>query len=326
MAQPAALYPPIEPHTTGMLKVDNIHELYWERSGNPKGVPVIFTHGGPGGRTVPDNRRNYDPDYFDIIVFDQRGTGKSAANGKLENNTTAHILADYERVRKEMGVEKWLVTGGSWSSFMSLHYSQNFPERCHGIVIRGIFTGGDDEVDWWWNGQKNIFPERWHELATFIPEAERGDLLRAYHRRALDPDPAVHLPAARALATYSCFTIPFREDPSALPGGLAPDACIPLARFWTDYCVNKFYLKPDQLLEGVAKIRHLPGAIIQGRYDQTTRPYVAWKLKQAWPEAEFTWVLEAGHKSVEAPIAAAITAATDRMKDRLLARGVRSRS
>jgi proline iminopeptidase len=325
MAAPA-LFPPIEPHTTGRLKVDNVHEIYWERSGNPKGVPVVFTHGGPGGRLVPDNRRNYDPDFFDIIAFDQRGTGKSSANGSLEANTTAHILADYERIRQAMGVEKWLVTGGSWSSFMSLHYAQNFPERCHGLVIRGIFTGGDDEVDWWWNGQKNMFPERWWELASFIPEAERGDLLRAYHRRALDPDPAVHLPAARALATYSCFTIPFREDPSALPGGLVPEACIPLARFWTDYCVNKFYVRPNQLLDGVAKIRHLPCAIVQGRYDQTTRPFVAWKLKQAWPEAEFTWVLEAGHKSIEPTIAAAITAATERMKDRLLALGVRPRA
>lgn len=325
MASPD-LYPSIEPHTKGRLQVDNVHSLYWERSGNPKGVPVIFTHGGPGGRTSAANRRNYDPDFFDIIMFDQRGAGNSTPSGELKNNTTAHVLADYERVRQEMGVDKWLVTGGSWSSFMSLHYAQNHPDRCHGIVIRGIFLGGDDEVDWWWNHQKNIFPERWHELATFIPEAERGDLLRAYHRRVNDPDPAIHMPACRALATYSCFTTPFREDPSALPATLDPLSCVPLGRFWTDYCINKFYMQPNQLLDGVSKIRHIPGTIIQGRYDQTTRPLIAWKLKQAWPEAKFDWVLEAGHKSVEPTIAAAITRATDEMKERLFAAGIRPRS
>jgi proline iminopeptidase len=259
-------------------------------------------------------------------MFDQRGTGKSRPNGVLKNNTTAHVLADYEAIRMHLGVDRWLVTGGSWSSFMSLHYSQNFPDRCLGIIIRGIFTGGADEVEWWWHGQKNFFPERWHAFAAFIPESERGDLLRAYHRRMIDPDPAVHLPAARALSTYSCFTTPFREDPSALPAMLEPQACIPLGRFWTQYGIDKFYIKPGQLIAGVPKIRHIPAIIVQGRYDVTTRPLIAWKLHQAWPEAEFVWVLEAGHKSIEPNIATAITAATDRMKEKFKALGISPRA
>ena len=317
------IYPEIEPHTTGMLKVDDLHSIYWERSGNPKGVPVVYTHGGPGGRTAPGNRRTFDPDFFDIVMFDQRGAGKSMPNAEIRNNTTQHVLADYEAIRRHLGIEKWLVTGGSWSSFTSLAYGAAHPERCLGIIVRGIFTGGEDELEWWWQGQKNFFPERWHAFAEFIPEAERGDLLRAYYKRAMDPDPAIHMPAAVALATYSCFTTPFREDSSALPQMLEPAAALPLIRFWTHYGVNKFFVPPGYIMRGVPKLRHLPGIIVQGRYDVTTRPLIAWKLSSAWPEAEFVSVLEAGHKSLEPTLAAALTSACDRMKGILDKQGIK---
>jgi proline iminopeptidase len=317
------LYPEIEPRETGMLPVDNRHTLYWERIGNPRGVPALFLHGGPGGGVRPANRRTYDPEFYDVTLFDQRGCGRSLPLADLDGNNTQNLIDDIEKLRRHLGVEKWLVTGGSWGSFLSLAYAEAHPESCLGIVVRGIFTGGDDEVDFWFYGIRNFFPEAWQNFSEFIPEAERHDLLRAYHRRVIDPDPAVSLPAAVALRTYSGWTQSFRATQESVNQLLAPEMCVPLARFFTHFCVNKFFAAPGALLDRIHRIRHLPGIIVQGRYDVVTRPLVAWKLSQAWPEAELQMVLEAGHNSTEPVLAEALTAAAERMKAKLMGLGHR---
>jgi len=323
MLEQRPLFPEIEPRESGMLPVDNRHTLYWERVGNPKGVPALFLHGGPGGGSKPGNRRNYDPDFFDVTLFDQRGCGRSTPLGELEGNDTASLIEDIEKLRRHLGVEKWLVTGGSWGSFLSLAYAQAYPERCLGLIVRGIFTGGDDELHWWYYGIRNMFPEAWEAFAAYIPEAERGDLLHAYWRRVIDPDPAVHLPASVALRTYSGLTQSFRATKDTVNALLSPEMCVPLARSFTHFGVNKFFLKPGQLIENMPKIRHLPGIIVQGRYDVVTRPEIAYKLKKAWPEAELQIVIEAGHNSNEPVLAEALTAACERMKAKLAASGHR---
>lgn len=321
MLEQRPLFPEIEPRESGMLPVDNRHTLYWERVGNPKGVPALFLHGGPGGGSKPGSRRNYDPDFFDVTLFDQRGCGRSTPLGELEGNDTKSLIEDVEKLRRHLGVEKWLVTGGSWGSFLSLAYAQAHPERCLGLIVRGIFTGGDDELHWWYYGIRNMFPEAWEAFAAYIPEAERGDLLHAYWRRVIDPDPKVHLPASVALRTYSGLTQSFRATKDTVNALLAPEMCVPLARSFTHFGVNKFFLKPGQLIENMPSIRHLPGIIVQGRYDVVTRPEIAYKLKKAWPEAELQIVIEAGHNSNEPVLAEALTAACERMKARLAAAG-----
>ncbi len=320
------LYPEIEPYSAGMLPVDNRHSLYWERSGNPKGVAALFLHGGPGGGSRPANRRYCDPGFFDIVLFDQRGCGRSVPNGELANNDTQHLIADIEALRQHLGIERWLVTGGSWGSFLSLAYAEAHPERCLGLRLHGVFLGSREEVDWWYYGIRNTFPERWKAFVEFLPESERGDLLQAFHRRVTNPDPAVHLPAAIALRTYSGWTQTFREDPNHVAKLLEPQACLPLARFFTHFGVNGFFMPEGELLRRIERIRRLPGVIVQGRYDVVTRMRIAFELKQAWPEVELKVVTEASHSGTEQPMAEALTGATERLKARLKANGLAPRS
>ena len=320
---PLKLYPEIEPRESGKLKVDDTHSLAWWRLGNPKGVPVVFLHGGPGGTTRPFYRRFYDPAYYDICMFDQRGAGSSTPTAELKDNTTWHLVDDIERLRTHFGVERWLVSGGSWGSTLSMVYGIAHPERCLGFVMNGITMGDPENIRFWFHGIGNIFPEAWDEFSRFIPEAERGDLLTAYHKRVIDPDPAVHLPASVALRTFSGRTQSFNATDDMVKSLLAPELCVPLARFFTHFCVNRFFMKPGQLIENMPKIRHLPGIIVQGRYDVVTRAEIAYKLKKAWPEAELQIVVEAGHNSTEPVLAESLTAACERMKARLAASGQR---
>ena len=203
------LYPEIEPFETGRLAVDGLHSLYWEQSGNPDGAPVVFLHGGPGAGATPAHRRFFDPRHYRIVIFDQRGAGRSTPLGEVARNTTDHLVADIEALRRWLGVESWLVFGGSWGSSLALAYAETHPERCRGLILRGVFLCRRQEVDWFMTGMRSIFPEAWRAFAEHLPPAERGDLLASYHRRLIDPDPAVHLPAARAWSRYegACSTL-----------------------------------------------------------------------------------------------------------------------
>ncbi len=313
----AELHPPIEPYAHGMLPLDGLHTMYWETSGNPDGIPVVFLHGGPGGGSSPRHRRFFDPRAYRIVVYDQRGSGRSTPHGELRDNTTQHLIADLETLRRQLGIARWLVFGGSWGSTLALAYAQAHPDRCLGLVLRGIFLCRQSEIDWFLYGMRNIYPEPWARFAGHLPEAERGDLLRNFHRRLADPDPAIHGPAARAWSTYegSCSTLrPSRETVEHF----ASDAvALGLARIEAHYFVNDSFLAPDQLLAGVPRIRHLPCTIVQGRYDVVCPMVSAYELSQAWPEAELRVIDDAGHSAWEPGIVAALVQACDLFSRRL---------
>lgn len=312
------LYPPIEPHAQGMLVLDDLHRMYWETSGNPAGIPVVFLHGGPGGGSSPRHRRFFDPGAYRIVVYDQRGAGRSTPLGELRDNTTPHLIADLETLRQHLGIERWLVFGGSWGSTLALAYAEAHPERCLGLVLRGIFLCRPPEIDWFLYGLRNIFPEPWERFASHLPEAERGDLLRNFHRRLVDPDAAVHMPAARAWSIYegSCSTLlPSQETVEHFASDVV---ALGLARIEAHYFVNDIFLPPNALLDRVSRIRHLPAVIVQGRYDVVCPIVSAHELARAWPEAEYRIIDDAGHSVWEPGIAAALVAACERFKRTLV--------
>jgi proline iminopeptidase len=308
------LYPPIDPFRTGMLRLDGIHTMYWEQSGNPHGVPVVFLHGGPGAGSAPNHRRFFDPAHYCIVIFDQRGAGRSTPLGELRDNTTPHLIEDIERLRVHLGIERWLVFGGSWGSTLALAYGEAHPERCLGFVLRGIFLCRKSEIDWFLYGLKNIFPEAWNTFAGTIPEAERGDLLAAYHRRLTDPDPAVHLPAARAWSTYegSCSTL--LPSPDTIAYFASDVVALGLARMEAHYFMHDIFLPANALLENVARLRAIPAVIVQGRYDAVCPAVSAYDLHCAWPEADFVVVPAAGHAAWEPGICAELVRATEQFK------------
>jgi len=310
------LFPEIDPYATGRLAVDARHTLYWETCGNPHGVPLVFLHGGPGGGCLPHHRRYFDPAFWRIALFDQRGAGRSVPLAELTDNTTRDLVADLERLREHLGIRKWLLFGGSWGSTLAVAYAEAFPARCHGLVLRGIFLARPQELDWFMHGMRNVFPEAWRAFAQFLPAAERGDLLGSYHRRLTDPDPAVHLPAARAWDGYesACSTLlpaadrtpKFDNDASALA----------IARIEAHYFVHRAFLEDGELLANIDRIRHLPCTIVQGRYDIVCPPVTADTLARAWPEAEYIVVPDAGHSIREPGIARELVAAVRRMQAR----------
>ncbi len=308
------LYPPIAPHHTGRLPLDGLHTMYWEESGNPHGMPVVFLHGGPGGGSAPDHRRFFDPVFYRIIVYDQRGAGQSTPVGELTDNTTPHLITDLERLRTHLGVERWLIFGGSWGSTLALAYAQAHPERALGLVLRGIFLCRSPEIDWFIYRMRFLFPEAWRAFAGFIPERERGDLLHAYHRRLTDPDPAVHLPAAHAWSRYegSCSTL--LPDPELVAHFDEDSVALAIARIEAHYFVHNIFMPENALLEGLARIRHLPCIVVQGRYDAVCPIVSADDLHRAWPEIEYVVVPDAGHSAREPGIARELVGATDRFR------------
>jgi proline iminopeptidase len=321
--RPDPLYPPIEPYTTGRLSVDAPHSLYWEACGNPGGVPVVFLHGGPGGGCLPHHRRFFDPNFWQIILFDQRGAGRSTPVAEVRNNTTADLVADLERLRAMLGVEQWLLFGGSWGSTLALAYAQTYPERCMGLVLRGIFLARTIELDWFMRGMGTIFPEAARAFADFLPPAERDNLLHSYYARLTHPDPSVHLPAARAWDRYesACSTLlPQSETPSRLDNDAS---ALAIARIEAHYFVHHAFLAEDALLDGMHRIRHLPCAIVHGRYDVVCPIVTADLLARAWPEAEYVVVPDAGHSVREPGIARELVAAVARMQVRLARRTLR---
>jgi proline iminopeptidase len=313
----AALFPEIEPHATGRINVSDRHVMHWEACGNPQGVPLVFLHGGPGGGCLPHHRRFYDPAFWNIVLYDQRGAGRSTPTAELIDNTTQHLVADLERLRAELHVERWLVFGGSWGSTLALAYAQAHPERVLGLVLRGIFLATETEIDWFMHGMRNIFPEAWRTFAAALPQAERADLLGNYYRRLTHPDPVIHLPAAHAWDRYegACTTLLPLADPLSRFDG--DTAALAIARIEAHYFVNKGFLAPNQLLEGVAAIRHLPCTIVQGRYDVVCPPVTADGVARAWPEAEFIMVPDAGHSVREPGITRALVVAVAKMRARL---------
>jgi proline iminopeptidase len=310
----AELYPEIEPYSAGMLDLDGLHRMYWEQSGNPQGSPVLFLHGGPGAGAAPGHRRLFDPTCYRIVIFDQRGAGRSTPLGEIRDNTTPHLTADIEKLREHLGLERWLVFGGSWGSTLALAYAEAHRERCTGLILRGIFLCRKSEIDWFLYGLKNLFPEAWHAFAGTIPAAERGDLLAAYHRRLIDPDPAVHMPAARAWSIYegSCSTLlPSPETVAYFAGDVV---ALGLARIEAHYFSNNIFLPENSLLENIGRIRKIPGVIVQGRYDAVCPIVSADAVHRAWPEAEYIVVPDAGHSAWEPSICAELVKATEKFK------------
>ncbi|MBL8644910.1 MAG: prolyl aminopeptidase [Rhodospirillaceae bacterium] len=307
------------------MDVGDGHKLYWEQSGNPTGVPVIFLHGGPGAGVAPAYRRFFDPTHYRIILFDQRGAGRSTPDAGLENNTTAHLISDIEALRQKLSIERWLVFGGSWGSTLALAYGQAHPDRCIAFILRGIFLFGADEVDWFVHGMARIFPEAYRAFSQFIPAHERGELLAAYYKRLTDPDPGVHRPAALAWCNYenACSRlIPAGTTPPASEPALRKRASaeaiqagsLAMARIECHYMINQGFMEPDQLLGRIGVLLKHPAVIVQGRYDMVCPIVTADRLAQAWPGAQYRVVADAGHSSMEPGIRAALVKATDEFR------------
>lgn len=310
------LYPAIEPFRTGRLKVDEIHEIYFEECGNPEGKPAIFVHGGPGGGTEPTHRRFWDPRSYRIVLFDQRGCGRSTPHAELRNNTTWHLVDDMERIRKHLGVDRWQVFGGSWGSTLALAYAQKHPKHVTELVLRGIFLLRRQEILWFYQeGASRIFPDAWEGYLEPIPEAERDDLVAAYYARLTSNDLTVRTAAARAWSVWEGSTSRLLVDPTLVKKTADARFAEAFARIEAHYFVNRgFFDRDDQLLRDVGAIRHIPCVIVQGRYDVVCPMDSAWALHKAWPESELVIVPDAGHSALEPGITAALVDATDRFR------------
>lgn len=312
------LYPEIEPYRTHRLAVDDIHELYVEECGNPDGLPVVFLHGGPGAGVSPYHRRFFDPARYRIVLFDQRGAGRSTPHAELRNNTTWDLVADIEKIRAHFGIAHWVVFGGSWGSTLALAYAQAHPERMLGLVLRGIFLGRPGELRWFNEldgGASWIFPERWERYLEHIPVEERGNMVEAYWRRLDSADEAVRLAAALAWGSWEGGSTSLLHDPDE-PGNFAdPQAAISVARAEAHYFRHAFFMQPNQLLQHIERIRAIPATIVHGRYDIICPVKTAHDLAKAWPEADFHIVL-AGHSAADPAIVDVLVKATDALADR----------
>lgn len=317
-----ALYPPIEPYDTGELLVGDGNRVYWEQSGNPDGKPVVFLHGGPGGATAPWHRRFFDPEAYRIVLLDQRGCGRSTPHASdpsadLRFNTTWHLVADLELLRRNLGIEKWQVFGGSWGSTLALAYAQTHPEAVSELVLRGIFTLRRHELEWFYEGGASaLFPDLWEDYVAPIPALERNRMIEAYHRRLFDPDPAVHVPAAIAWTRWEASTVTLHPDPVLVEKMTSDAHATAFARIENHFFTHGGWLREGQLIDDVDAIRHIPAVIVQGRYDVCTPMMTAWELHRAWPESELVIVDDAGHSASEPGTAAALRAATDRFAGR----------
>ena len=309
-----SLYPPIAPHATGMLALGGAHRMYWEESGRRDGAPVLFLHGGPGAGASPGDRRFFDPAHYRIIVFDQRGAGRSRPLGALEDNTTPHLVADIETLREFLGIDRWILFGGSWGAALALAYAEAHPERCRALALRGVFLCRKGEIDWFLHGARRFFPERWRAFAGHLPPDERGDLLAGYHARLTDPDPRVHMPAARAWSRYEGACSTLLPNPAAAAEFERDDMALGLARIEAHYFVNRIFLPENALLDRAGRLAGIPGRIVQGRYDMVCPPAAAAALAAAWPDAETVMVEDAGHSAAEPGTARALVSVMDRLR------------
>lgn len=309
------LYPEIEPYDSGHFRVSAVHNLYYEQCGNPKGKPVVFLHGGPGAGLTPDYRRFFDSEAYRIILFDQRGSGRSLPHASLDDNTTWHLVQDIEQLRRHFGVEQWLVFGGSWGSTLALAYAETHPESVRGLVLRGIFLARAKETRWFYEdsqGASAIFPDKWEEYVRIIPEAERGDLIDAYYRRLTSADESVRIESARAWSIWEASALKLLPDQKLIDDFSEPEMAIALARIECHYFMNNCFFDTDNyLLEHIDRIRHIPSVIVHGRYDIICPLMNAWDLHRTWPEASLHIVADAGHSVTEPGIADALVTATD---------------
>jgi proline iminopeptidase len=297
-----------------MLRVDSRHQIYWEESGNPRGVPVIFLHGGPGAGATPAHRRFFDPSFYRIVILDQRGAGRSLPHGETIDNTTPLLVEDIEAVRKHRGIDQWHVFGGSWGSTLALAYAEAYPAHVRGLILRGIFLCRKSEIDWFLYGIRNVFPEAWRAFSGFLPPTERGDLLESYYRRLIDPDPAVHMPAARAWSVYEGACSTLLPSPETITAFGEDRMALGLARIEAHYFRHGIFLPENSLLDNVDRIRRIPATIVQGRYDMVCPTVTADDLTRAWPEADYVIVPDAGHSAMEPGIRAALVTAMEKLK------------
>jgi proline iminopeptidase len=313
-----ALYPDLEPFHTGRLKVSPVHEIYFEESGNPKGKPVVFLHGGPGGGTEAKHRRYFDPAVYRIVLLDQRGCGRSTPFASLEDNTTWHLVSDIEAVRVELGIDRWQVFGGSWGSTLALAYAETHPERVTELVLRGIFMLRREEIRWFYQeGASWLFPDAWETYLAHIPAAERGDMLHAYYKRLTSSDKAVQLAAAKVWSVWEGSTSCLIPNAELIARTAGDDFALAFARIEAHYFVNDGWLTEGRELlapANIAKLRAIPGVIVQGRYDVVCPAKSAWDLHRAWPEAELRIVADAGHAASEPGIVHELVRATDRFR------------
>lgn len=313
------LYPSIEPYETGRLALYGLHTMYWEQSGHPGGLPVIFLHGGPGAGATSVHRRFFDPSTYRIIIYDQRGAGRSTPRGELTDNTTADLIADIEALREHLGIKQFLLFGGSWGSTLALAYAEAHPDRCLGLVIRGIFLGRPVEIDWFLYGLKTVFPEAWRDLVSVLPEQERGDILGSFYRRLLDEDPKVHLPAARAWSRYEGACSTLHPSPETVAAFGEESMAYALARIETHYFTNGNFMSDNQLLDNIGAVTHLPCTIIQGRYDMICPIATADELHRAWPGSEMIIVPNAGHSAMDSGLREELVMSTERVKRKFAA-------
>ena len=311
------LYPEIEPYNKFKLKVSDLHTLHVEESGNPNGKPVIFLHGGPGGGIEPIYHQYFDPKKWHIIIFDQRGCGKSTPHAELRENTTWDLVDDIEKIREHLEINKWVVFGGSWGSTLSLSYAITHPDRCKGLVLRGIFMIRKKEIDWFYQeGTSNIYPDAWEHYLKPIPEDERHDLVAAYYKRLTSEDENVRIEAAKAWSAWEASTSKLFQSEDLLHQFEEPKVAEAFARIECHYFINSGFFKTDEwLLENVDKIRHIPAVIVQGRYDMVCPMVSAWELHRAFPEADFEIVQDAGHSMTEVGIAAKLVEYTNKFSE-----------
>ena len=316
MTERRLLYPIVEPYASGMLDVGDGHQLYWERCGTPGAKPAIFLHGGPGAGIGSRHRGLFDPAKYDVLLFDQRGAGRSTPHASLHANTTWHLVDDIERLRSMAGVERWQLFGGSWGSTLALAYAQAHPERVSELILRGIFLFDQPEVDWLYKhgGANLIYPDKWDAFIAPVAEAAaRGDdLVEAYRLLLTGEDPVARLAAAKAWSKWEGEVVTLLPDPGTISHSVSDNFAIAIARIENHYMVNRGWLEPGQLLAGTGRIRHIPGVIVQGRHDCCTPPAAAWTLHRAWPEASIEIVADGGHSFSEPGILDALIRATDR--------------
>ena len=311
-------YPEIEPYETGLLEVGDGQTIYWEASGNPDGKPAVYLHGGPGGGSSPKQRRVFDPEKYRIILFDQRGCGQStphasAADADLSTNTTWHLVSDLEKLREHLGIDRWLVCGGSWGSTLGLAYAEKHPDRVTELVLRGIFTLRPMELDWFYEGgAAAIYPDLWESFIAPVPVEERGHLIKAYKRLLHDPDQYVRERAGVAWSTWESSTITLLQQPDTIERFTEPAFAVAFARIENHYFTNSGWFEPNQLIRDADRLKDIPGVIVQGRYDMCTPAFTAWELHQNWPEADFRLIPDAGHSFDEPGNLDAIIEATDR--------------
>ena len=313
-----ALYTAIEPHKQFTLSVDDDHLLYIEESGNPDGLPVVFLHGGPGAGCEASHRRFFNPQLYRIVLFDQRGCGRSKPHAELRHNTTQHLIDDIERIRINLGIEQWVVFGGSWGSTLALAYAQTYPKRCLGLILRGIFLCRERDISWFYqDGASYLFPDLWQEYQCVIPPEERDDMLNAYYRRLTDTDLNVQMQAAKAWARWEACTSNLNPNVEVIDFFTNDNVALSLARIECHYFVNHVFLKDRPLLKHTDKLADIPGIIIHGRYDVVCPIEQAWLLHQHWPQAKFHIVAEAGHSAFEPDITSRLVQSTDAMASRI---------